>query len=134
MNKLLLSLTLIIASPVLAQDFVKDIAPILEASCVKCHNDTKGKGKLSLESKAGAMKGGKDTAGKVIVAGKPDESAMLKSIMLPETDEETMPPKGKGPRPDAAQIELLKKWIAAGAAWPDDAKVKVPAPPAPPAK
>jgi hypothetical protein len=137
MNKLTLTLavTLITAGRVLAQapaaspDFAKDIAPILEESCVKCHNSTKAKGKLNMETKVGAMAGGKEAKGKFIVAGKPDESALIKSILLPEDDEEAMPPKDKAPRPDAAKLELLKKWIAAGATWPDDAKLKVPAAP-----
>jgi hypothetical protein len=137
MNKLTLTLavTLIAAGRVLADgpDFAKDIAPILEESCVKCHNSTKAKGKLNLETKEGAMAGGKETKGKVIVAGKADESALIKSLLLPAEDENAMPPKDKAPRPDAAKIETLKKWIAAGAVWPDGAKLKAPAPPAPPA-
>ena len=106
-------------------DFKKDIAPILEASCVKCHNSTKAKGKLNMETKEGAMKGGKET--KLIVTGKPDESSLIKSISLPEDDDNAMPPKDKGTRVTKEQAELLKKWIEAGAAWPDDAKLTVPA-------
>ncbi len=134
MNKLTLTLavTILSAGRVLAQspDFVKDIAPILEESCVKCHNSTKAKGKLNMETKEGAMAGGKESKGKFIVAGKPDDSAMIKSILLPADDEDAMPPKDKAPRPDAAKLELLKKWIAGGATWPDGAKLKVPAAPA----
>lgn len=131
MNKLTLTLavTLISAGRVLAQapDFAKDVAPILEESCVKCHNSTKSKGKLNLETKEGALAGGKDTKGKVIVAGKADDSALIKSILLPADDEDAMPPKDKAPRPDAAKLETLKKWINAGATWPDGVKLKVPA-------
>ena len=108
-------------------DFVKDIAPSLEASCVKCHNSTKSKGKLNIETKEAAMKGGKEAGDKFIIAGKPDDSVMIKSILLPEDEDEAMPPKDKAPRPDAAQLALLKAWIAAGAVWPDGVKLKVPA-------
>lgn len=103
-------------------DFAKEIAPILEASCVKCHCEAKVKGKLRMDTKEMAMKGGKET--KLIVAGKPDESAMIKVLLLDAAEDEAMPPEGKAPRPDAAQIELLKKWIAAGALWPDGAVLK----------
>jgi hypothetical protein len=106
-------------------DFVKDIAPILEASCVKCHHEGKAKGKLRMDTKEMALKGGKDT--KLIVAGKPDESALIKVLLLDPAEDEAMPPEGKAPRPDAAQIELLKKWIAGGATWPDGVNLKVPA-------
>jgi hypothetical protein len=134
MNKLTLTiaLTVISAGRVLAQapDFAKDVAPILEESCVKCHNSTKAKGKLNLETKEGAKAGGKETKDKFIVAGKPDESALIKSILLPADDEDAMPPKDKAPRPAGAKLETLKKWIAGGAVWPDGVKLKVPAAPA----
>ena len=108
-----------------APDFAKDIAPILEASCVKCHCEAKAKGKLRMDTKEMAMKGGKDT--KLIVAGKPDESALIKVLLLDPAADEAMPPEGKAPRPDAAKIELLKKWIEGGAVWPDGVTLKVPA-------
>ncbi|EEF61625.1 c-type cytochrome domain-containing protein, partial [Pedosphaera parvula] len=53
-------------------DFAKDIQPILQQNCVKCHGPEKQKGDLRLDSKADAMKGGKD--GVVIVAGQADKS------------------------------------------------------------
>ena len=130
MKKLTLTLaitTALVAGRGFAQDpdFAKDIAPILEASCVKCHCEAKAKGKLRMDTKELAMKGGKNS--KLIVPGKPDESSMIKSLLLPADDEDAMPPEGKAPRPDAAKIELLKKWIAAGAVWPDGVALKAPA-------
>ena len=124
MKKLITILTVASATLAFADgpDFEKEIAPILKASCVKCHNATKAKGKLNLETKEGAMKGGKD--GNTIVAGKPAESKMIKSIELPVDDEDAMPPKDKAPRPTADQVALLKKWIEAGANWPDGVTVK----------
>ena len=103
-------------------DFVKEIAPLLEASCVKCHCEAKSKGKLRMDTKEMAMKGGKEN--KLIVAGKPDESSLIKVLLLDPAEDEAMPPEGKAPRPDAAQIGLLKKWIAAGAVWPDGVALK----------
>ena len=32
----------------------------------------------------------------MIVAGRPDDSELLKRVLLPHTDEDVMPPKGKG--------------------------------------
>ena len=111
-------------------DFVKDIAPILETSCVKCHMEGKAKGKLRMDTKEMAMKGGKEA--KLIVPGKVDESAMIKVLLMDPKEDGAMPPEGKAPRPEAAKIELLKKWIAAGAVWPDGAVLKTPpATPAP---
>lgn len=120
-----LVLTAIAAGPVSAADevdFKKDIAPILEASCVKCHNAEKKKGKLDMSTKAGFEKGGED--GKLVEAGKADASALIKVLALPEDDDDAMPPKDKAPRPTAAQVETLKKWINAGAKFPDGVTLK----------
>ncbi len=103
-------------------DFKKDVAPILEGSCLKCHNDKKAKGKLNMTTKESFMKGGEDT--KLIEAGKADTSALIKVLLLPADDDDAMPPKDKAPRPTAAQIEILKKWITAGAKWPDGVTLK----------
>ena len=121
---LILALTALAAGRAAAQepDFKKDIAPVLEASCVKCHNEKKSKGKLNMATKETFMKGGGD--GKIVEPGKPDDSKMIKSILLPADDDDAMPPQDKAPRPTAEQIEALKKWIAAGAKWPDGVTLK----------
>jgi hypothetical protein len=103
-------------------DFKKDIAPILEASCVKCHNEKKAKGKLNMATKAGFEKGGED--GKIAEPGKPDDSSMIKALLLPADDDDAMPPQDKAPRPSAVQIDTLKQWITAGAKWPDGVTLK----------
>lgn len=120
-------IALALAGPVAAEapDFAKDIAPILEASCVKCHNSTKAKGKLNMQTKEGALKGSED--GKLFEAGKADDSALIKVLLLPEDDDDAMPPKDKAPRPTKEQVEKLKEWINAGANWPDGVELKVPA-------
>ena len=102
--------------------FAKEIAPILETSRVKCHCEAKVKGKLRMDTEEMAMKGGKET--KLIIAGKPDESSLIKVLLLAPAEDEAMPPEGKAPRPDAAQTDVLKKWAAAGAVWPDGVVLK----------
>jgi len=103
-------------------DFKKDIAPVLEASCVKCHNPEKKKGKLDMTTKEAFMKGGGD--GAIVESGKADASKMIKALSLPADDDDAMPPQDKAPRPTAAQIDALKKWINAGAKWPDGVTLK----------
>jgi Protein of unknown function (DUF1549)/Protein of unknown function (DUF1553)/Planctomycete cytochrome C len=101
----------VIAEPI---DFVKQVQPLLETKCVECHNPAKTKGKLLLHTLEGMLKGGEN--GKTVVPGKPDESEMLKRIMLPKDDDDFMPPKSE-PLP-APQVVILKQWIAEGANWP----------------
>lgn len=97
----------------------KDIVqPILELRCVQCHNATKQKGDLRMDQLALMLKGGKN--GPAFVAGKSAESDLIKRCLLPESDDDHMPPKGK-PQLSNEQIALLSWWIEQGA--PADKKV-----------
>jgi hypothetical protein len=70
----------------------KDIRPMLEASCFRCHTGEKPKAGLRLDSLEGALKGSKDE--KVIVPGKSQESPLV--IAVAQLDEDSaMPPKFK---------------------------------------
>src|SRR5688572_20958505 len=75
-----------------AVDFAKDIQPILQRSCVECHGPEKPKGKLRLDTREGALKGGNN--GVVIVPGKADESDVYRRITLPADHDDVMPNKG----------------------------------------
>jgi uncharacterized membrane protein len=101
-------------------DFVVDIAPIIEASCFKCHGGAKGvKGKLSLATKALAMKGGAN--GKVIEPRDPANSSFY-TLLLEEDEEKRMPEKAKALPQE--QILKIKKWIEEGAEWPEGFEFK----------
>lgn len=65
------------------------------------------------------LKGGKN--GPVILKGKGEESELIKRLLLPEEDEDHMPPKQK-PQLTSGQIALLHWWIDKGASF--DKKVK----------
>lgn len=103
--------------------FEKQILPVLKTSCFKCHETEheengrmkRPKGGLVLDTAEGIMAGGKEYPKENVVAGKPDASWLLKTMALPESDDLAMPPEGKGDRVSAADQELIKKWIAAGA-------------------
>ena len=99
-----------------AVDFTRDVQPILETKCLECHNPGKIKGKLLMDSLAALLKGG--SSGPALVAGKPDESEMIKRLVLPKDHDDIMPPKG-GPLA-ANEIDVLKRWVAAGAPWPQN--------------
>lgn len=92
--------------------FARAIEPMLTAKCGSCHSAEKAKGGLDVSSFAALLKGGEDGAG--VVAGKPDESHVLKRMVLPLDDDDHMPPKGK-PQPSANDVALLKWWISQGA-------------------
>ncbi len=91
----------------------KDIAPLLVSRCLGCHSGADSAGGLNLTSRDQALAGG--DSGASIVAGKPDESPLVARVRDGE-----MPPEDKGPRLTDGEVALLKRWIAAGAAWPAD--------------
>jgi hypothetical protein len=107
-----------------AQDkvnFEKQIWPILERSCVKCHKAPFEENGKTVKPKAGlrfdgawAIKAGSEN-GAVLKAGKSAESEMYTRTSLPEDDDDFMPPKDKAEPLSAADKELLKKWIDEGA-------------------
>ncbi len=102
-------------------DFEKDIRPIFEAKCVKCHGVEKQKGGYRLDVKGIALTGGDEHAPN-IVPGKSADSPLVKFISGADKDVK-MPPKGEPLT--AAEIAAIKTWIDAGAVWPDAATAKV---------
>lgn len=89
------------------------ILPVLEAKCAGCHNDSRSKGEFSMASFQTILKGGE--SGKPgIMAGQADSSEMYRRLILPEDDDDRMPPKGKTPLTQQ-ETGLLKCWIQKGA-------------------
>jgi hypothetical protein len=97
-------------------DFERDVRPILAASCLKCHGADKPKGRFRLDLKLPAFKGG--ASGPSILPHNAKDSRFLQ-LLLSADEEERMPQKA--PPLKAEQIDLLRRWIDQGAAWPDDA-------------
>ncbi len=101
-----------------AIDFVRDVQPIFKQTCLSCHGAEEQEGGLRLDLKQLALEGG--DAGAAIVPGKPAESRLLALVEGRDEDLGRMPPEGEGAPLTAAQISILKRWIQAGAVWPDN--------------
>ncbi len=101
--------------------FTKEIKPILEAQCVKCHGSAMQMAKLDLSTRAAAIKGGE--RGPSIVPGNGAQSPFYKRIA--GIDKPAMPMGGKL---TGTEVAAIKNWIDQGAAWdgtigtPDAAK------------
>src|SRR3954465_6250016 len=70
-------------------DFEREILPILKNNCLACHNQTKPKGGLVLETPQTILKGG--DGGPAAIAKKPGESLLLKAAAHQDPDL-VMPP------------------------------------------
>lgn len=89
-------------------DFAKEVKPIFDKSCAGCHGAKMQMAKLRLDSKA--------SAARTWTAGHPEESSLYQRVAgLGETAR--MPMGGKPLPPE--QIDVIKRWIAEGAVWPD---------------
>jgi len=102
-----------------AVDFVRDVRPILEAKCLKCHGPEKQKGGYRLDASQVAFHGGESHAPN-IVPGQPERSPLLRFVAGAEP-EMRMPPKGDPL--SAVEQATLRAWIAEGAVWPAAADV-----------
>jgi mono/diheme cytochrome c family protein len=98
-------------------DFAKDVQPILEKSCLKCHSAEKAKGKLLLDTREHAIKGGEN--GPDIIPGDSAKSSLIHFTARLVEDSE-MPPIGKGEPLSSQQIGILRAWIDQGVNWPQE--------------
>ena len=101
-------------------DFARDIRPLFEARCWKCHGETKHESGLSLHRREAALAGG--DSGKEFEPGKSAESRLIRYVSGLDSDT-VMPPEGEGERLTAEQVGLLRAWIDQGAKWPAEADV-----------
>ncbi len=97
-----------------APPFDKQIAPLLQARCLKCHNAIKSRGDLDLTGRASLLKGGQ--TGPAVTPGHSAASPLFAKVHAGK-----MPP---GNPLGADDVELLRRWIDAGAAWPDNVALK----------
>ena len=111
-----------------AVDFVKDVQPILEQNCVRCHNPKgtdfeNGDTDVDLATKEAAFE-----VKSTIVPGDPAKSKLYSTTILKDDAKKLMPPKNKVTgtleRLAKAETEVLKKWIEEGAKWPDGVALK----------
>lgn len=96
-------------------DFASDVYPILRRACFECHGAEKQEGGLRLDNRAAAFETAFESG--LIVPKQPEDSELLRRILLPKSDDEVMPALGE-PLPKA-QVEAIRRWIEAGAVWPE---------------
>ena len=75
-----------------ADDYLRDIKPVLKERCYSCHGALKQKSGLRLDTAAAILDGGKEGP---IVAPKDPEGSELLARLTHEDSDERMPPEGK---------------------------------------
>ncbi len=96
-------------------DYQRDVRPIFQARCYKCHDGRKQQSGFRLDVRARALRGG-ESGRPAIVPGQVAKSELIRRITTAEGSEAMPPGKQKL---TAAQVQLLRDWVAGGAAWPD---------------
>ena len=93
--------------------YEKDIRPIFEKNCFKCHGPEKQKGDLRLDSLKATLAGGE--YGEVIVPNKSAESKLVIAVAHLGDEDDFMPPPEKAKPLTAEQVGLIRAWIDQGA-------------------
>ncbi len=100
------------ASVAAADAYLDVVQPTLVRRCGGCHNSDKLESGFNVATYESTLKGG--DSGRVIQPGKSDSSELYRRISLDPDDEEFMPAEHKTPL-TAAQVEIVRWWIDAGA-------------------
>ncbi len=95
--------------------FDRDIRPLLEESCLRCHSGVKPRSHFRLDDRQAALAGGDDNTND-LVPGDSRDSQLIRYVagQVPELE---MPPIGRGHPLNLQQIGLLRAWIDQGLVW-----------------
>ena len=94
-------------------DYHKDIAPIFQEHCIKCHGAEKQKSDYRLDNRDDAI--GSGSEGGAITVGNSADSLIVRLITGTDANFDIMPPKGDPLTPE--QVGLIRAWIDQGAVW-----------------
>ena len=100
-----------IASGSQAVDFQRDIAPLLEQHCIRCHKPDSEDNDVSLATIDDLTSGG------YVRPGEPAASELLELVSTSSANQRpAMPAEGEPLTP--REVDALRQWIADGAEWP----------------
>nr|MBA3484993.1 DUF1549 domain-containing protein [Pirellulales bacterium] len=100
--------------------FIRDVQPIFQRACYRCHGPEKQKSEYRLDVREVALEGG-ELYPPNIVPGDGDASPLLQFVA--GDGELVMPPEG--PALSVEEVATLRAWIVQGAVWPDEVAGKV---------
>lgn len=99
-----------------AIDFARDVAPILQQHCLRCHRPDNRKGDVSLATATDLVENGH------INIEQPGASALLALVTSANGQRPKMPKDGEPL--SGMQVATLRRWIEAGAQWPANVEIR----------
>jgi len=96
-------------------DYERNVRPLFAAKCAACHGALEQQANLRLDA-IQLLKAGGD-GGPAVIAGDLAGSLVWRRVTAAHAAER-MPPEGEGEHLSAAQLEVLRNWIEAGAPGP----------------
>jgi hypothetical protein len=109
MRALVLMLLAVEPAPApVAPTFARDVQPLVQRWCVRCHGPREQHGGLRLDSYPAIMRGG--DSGPAVIPGDPTSSLIVAKVE--RRDRPPMPPRRALPR---SAIARLRAWIGDGA-------------------
>lgn len=99
-------------------DFARDVGPILESNCLRCHYPGHAEGEVDLSTAASLI------ASDFLAPGDPDSSYLLGLVTSQEGEPAEMPQDA--PPLSAEDVAVLTAWIEQGGDWPETAVLAEP--------
>ena len=96
-----------------APDFARDVQPIFKEHCYECHGPDKHRSGYRLDRRSGAFKG---SLKHNIIAGSSDSSRLYRRVL----DSRLGPQMPLEDSLSPEEIDTIRRWIDAGAPWPDE--------------
>ncbi|MGE3780373.1 MAG: DUF1553 domain-containing protein, partial [Pirellulaceae bacterium] len=103
-------------------DYLREVRPLLDSKCGACHGAVRQQSGLRLDAGRLIHSGG--DSGPAVVPGKSADSLIIARVTGAD-GESQMPPEGEGKPLTAAEVDLLRRWIDAGAGYPADEEIPV---------
>ncbi len=95
-------------------DFARNVQPLLENRCLKCHSDEKPRSNFRLTTREAALKGGEH--GVDIIPGDSARSPLIRYVARLDPDIQ-MPPEDRGTPLTPEEVSILRAWIDQGVQW-----------------
>jgi len=99
--------------------FLEKVWPVIEAQCLTCHSGPAPQSELDLSSRGGMIKGG--ARGASLVPGNVVSSPLFLAIEGKVPARVPQMPPGRNNQLTSETVEAFRRWIEAGAPWPQTA-------------